>query len=165
MAKDFRDHLVEAMRHEEFGRTFKEIRFGMKLVLSFQASALHACEPAETLDDPHAYTQWEVTVRQINKPVDTPGIGAWDSFKEKEWAKPFDRPEFQRDMIGEFIPTEHCQQLYEDVLAYALEKGHMESEDDITILEADENLKMKHIKACRGCAGAKAGKPAPAPAK
>ena len=96
MAKDFREMLVESSRHEQFGRFFKELAIGIKVVLSFQASETHACEPAQTLDDVYAYTKWEVSLRQVDKPIDVPIIGAWDAFKEKEWAAPFDRPEFQR---------------------------------------------------------------------
>lgn len=87
MAKDFRELLVEASRHDQFGRFFKEVQVGLKVVISFQASATHACEPAETLDDIYAYKKWEVILRQINKPISVPKVGAWDFLKNNVWAK------------------------------------------------------------------------------
>jgi hypothetical protein len=160
MAKDFRELLVESSRHEQFGRFFRELAVGFKVVLSFQASETHACEPAETLDDIYAYTKWEVSLRQVDKPIDVPKIGAWNAFLDKEWAAPFDRPEFQRAMVGEFIPTEHCQRILEDVIEYAISKDQLESEDDITVVDPEVNLKRA---GCGGCGSKKpdAGKPAP----
>jgi hypothetical protein len=149
MAKDFREMLVESSRHEQFGRFFKELAIGIKVVLSFQASETHACEPAQTLDDIYAYTKWEVSLRQVDKPIDVPMIGAWNAFKDKEWAAPFDRPEFQRAMVGEFIPTEHCQQILEDAIEYAMSKDQMDSEDDIRIV--DPEVDLKRAGGCGGC--------------
>ncbi|WP_419786620.1 hypothetical protein [Pseudodesulfovibrio sp.] len=154
MAKDFRELLVEASRHDVFGRFFKELQIGFKAVLSFQASKVHSCEPAETLDDVYQYTQWEVQLRQIDKPVDIPGIGLWDQFKQNEWAKKFDRPEFQRAMVGEFVTTEEAQQILEDVIDYAIKSNHIESEDEIIVLEAD--IELKKLRACTGCSGSAA---------
>lgn len=153
MAKDFRELLVESSRHEVFGRFFKELQIGFKAIVSFQASSTHACEPAETLDDIYQYTQWEVQLRQINKPIDIPGIGIWDEFKQLEWAQKFDRPEFQRAMVGEFVPTAEAQQVYEDVLAYAMRSNHIESEDEVVVLEPDAELRK--LRACPGCSGQK----------
>ena len=154
MAKDFRDLLVESSRHDVFGRFFKEIQVGLKVVLSFQASAVHACEPAETLDDLRAYRSWEVGLRQTNKPIDVPKVGAWSHFKHNVWAKKFDRPEFERRMIGEFVTTEECQRIYEDVLAYALANDQLDAEDQVRIVEPEENLKRS------GCGGCGPGKKA-----
>jgi len=151
MAKDFRELLVESSRHEVFGRYFKELQIGFKAVVSFQASATHACEPEETLDDVKQYTKWEVQLRQINKPIDIPGVGIWDEFKTSEWAKVFDRPEFQRSMVGEFIPVADAQQIYEDVVAYAIRSNHIASEDEIIVLEPDAELRK--LRACSGCSG------------
>jgi len=151
MAKDFRELLVEASRHDVFGRFFKELQIGFKAVVSFQASSVHSCEPAETLDDPYQYTQWEVQLRQIDKPIDIPVIGIWDEFKQNDWAKKFDRPEFQRSMVGEFVPTEEAQQVYESVLAYAIGADHIKSEDEILVLEPDAELKK--LRGCAGCSG------------
>ena len=157
MAKDFREYLVESSRHETFGRFFKELSIGIKLMASFQASNSHSSEPVETLDDLTKYTKWEVALRQV-KPIDLPKIGAWDELREKEWAKPFDRPEYQRAMVGEFIPSEHCQQILEDCIAYAIAHNQMESEDDIRLIEPDEDIKKSS-----GCGRCGSKKPAPAP--
>lgn len=151
MAKDFRELLVESSRHDDFGRFFKEIGVGLKVVVSFQASETHACEPAETLDDIYKYTKWEVSLRQADKPIDVPKIGAWAHLKHNLWAKPFDKPEFQRAMVGEFIPTKDCQQAFEDVVEYAMKNNQLESEDDIRIVEPDEELKK--VGGCGGCGG------------
>ena len=151
MAKDFREYLVEASRHELFGRVFKELAIGFKVVVSFQASETHACTPEATLDDIYEYTHWEVALRSNKPAIDVPKAGAWEFFKHNLWAKPFDKPDFQRAMVGEFIPTKHCQMILEDVIEYALLKGHMESEDEIRVVEPDEEIKK--TAACAGCGG------------
>lgn len=151
MTKDFRELLVESSRHEVFGRFFKELQIGFKAVVSFQASVTHSCEPAETLDDIYQYTQWEVALRQVDKPIDIPKLGIWDEFKNNAWAKKFDRPEFQRSMVGEFVTTAEAQQVFEDVIDYALRSDHIKSEDEITVVEPDAELKK--MRACSGCGG------------
>jgi len=153
MAKDFREYLVEGYRSDEFGRVFKELAVGFKLFVSFQASTVHSCTPEETLDDISRYTHWEVALRSTTPPIDTPNIGPWMTLRDKEWAEPFDRPEFQRAMLGEYIPTEHCQQILEDCITYAIEKGHIESEAEIHTVEPDEQVKK--TMGCGGCAGKK----------
>ena len=64
-------------------------------------------------------------------------------------------------MVGEFIPTEHCQQILEDAITYAIEKGHITSEDEIRTVEPDEEIKK--TTGCGGCASKK--KPARKPDK
>lgn len=150
MAKDFRELLEEASRHDQFGRYFKEVQVGMKVVISFQASETHSCEPVETLDDPFAYSKWEVSLRQINKPIDVPNVGAWTYLKNNVWAKKFDKPEFARSMVGEFLTVKEAQQVYEDVLDYAVKNSQIESEDEITVLDPDEAIK-KVSAGCGGC--------------
>lgn len=157
MAKDFRELLVESSRHEQFGRFFKELAVGFKVVLSYQASETHACEPAETLDDLYAYTKWEVSMRQVDKAIDIPRIGVWSFFKDKEWAAPFDRPEYQRAIAGEFIPVEDCQRILEDVIEYAVSHDQIKSEDEITVV--DPEVDLKRAAGCGGgCGGKKADK-------
>jgi len=163
MAKDFRELLVEGSRHDVFGRFFKELQVGLKVVISFQASATHASEPAETLDDVYAYSKWEVTLRQINKPITVPGVGAWHQFKNFVWAKKFDLPEFQTAVIGEFLTVSEAQECFADVIDYAIRTNQLESEDGIRLVDPDENLKQKS--GCGGCGGkakakAKANQPA-----
>lgn len=155
MAKDFRELLVEASRHDVFGRYFKELQVGMKVVMSIQASETHASEPMETLDDLSGYSKWEVSLRQTNKPITIPKIGAWDYLKNNFWAKPFDQPEFDTCMRGEFIKTADVQQCLEDIIEYAKTKGQLDSEDEIRVVEPDENLKKKSAGGCGGCGGAK----------
>jgi len=163
MAKDFRELLVEASRHDTFGRFFKELQVGLKVVVSFQASPSHACEPAEVLDDVYAYTKWEVSLRQVDKPISTPKAGAWTFLKNNVWAKKFDLPEFQTCMLGEFLTLWEAQRCFEDVIEYAMLNNQLDSEDDIRVVEPDENLKKKG--GCGGCGGAKkAKKPAKAEA-
>lgn len=156
MARDFRELLVESSRHEVFGRCFKELQVGLKVVISFQASETHSCEPAETLDDLTEYTKWEVALRQINKPIDVPKIGAWTYFKNNLWAKKFDKPEFQRCMQGDFLTVAEAQQVFEDVIDYAMSNNQLDSEDDIRVVEPDENLKKSS--GCGGCGGGKKAK-------
>lgn len=156
MAKDFRELLVEASRHDTFGRFFKELQVGLKVVISFQASETHACAPAETLDDVYQYSQWEVALRQVNKPIDIPKVGAWGYLKNNVWAKKFDKPEFQRCMQGDFISVKEAQQVFEDVIEYAMSNDQLDSEADIKIVEPDVDLKK--VSGCGGC-GSKKAKP------
>jgi hypothetical protein len=153
MARDFRELLVEASRHDDFGRVFKEIGVGLKVLVSFQASSTHSSYPEETLDDVYAYSKWEVSIRQIRPAIDVPKVGAWHYLQHNYWAKPFDKPEFQRAMVGEFIPTKHCQQIFEDIIEYAMLKNQLDSEDDIRIVEPDEEVKK--TSGCGGCGGGK----------
>lgn len=153
MAQDFRELLVEASRHDHFGRVFKEIAVGLKVMISFQASDTHACYPEKTLDDVYAYSKWEVSLRQVQPAIDVPKVGAWNYLQHNYWAKPFDKPEFQRAMLGEFIPTKHCQQLFEDVIEYAKLKNQLDSEDEIRTIEPDEDVKK--TSGCGGCGGGK----------
>lgn len=152
MSKDFRELLVEASRHDTFGRFFKELQVGLKVVISFQASETHSSEPAETLDDVYAYTKWEVALRQINKPIDIPNVGAWSYLKNNLWAKKFDKPEFQRCMQGDFISVKEAQQVFEDVIEYAMSNGQLDSIDDIQVVDPDADLKRG---GCGGCGGKK----------
>lgn len=161
MAKDFREYLVESSRHDVFGRYYKELGVGIKMLVNFHASSAHACTPAETLDDPYEYTHWEVTLRQANKPIYVPKIGAWDYLKHNVWAKKFEQPEFQKSMIGEQLTVDECQRMFEDVIEYAMKNNQMESEEEIRQIEAEENVKKS---GCGGCGGG-AKKPAPAPAE
>jgi len=164
MVKDFREYLVESSRHETFGRVFKELGFGDNFFISFQASDTHGSEPCETLDDVYAYTRWEVSLRANKPAIDVPNAGAWDFLKNNYWAKPFEKPEFQRAMLGESIPTKHCQQIFEDVIEYAMMKNQIESEDEIRVLEPDEDIKKSRGGGCGGgCGGGK--KPAAAKAQ
>jgi len=164
MAKDFRELLVEASRHDQFGRVFKEIAVGFKVMISFQASDTHSCYPEKTLDDIYEYTRWEVALRSTSPAIDVPKVGAWEFLQHNYWAKPFDKPEFQRAMLGEFIPTKQCQQILEDVIEYAMMKNQIESEDEIRILEPDEDIKKSRGGGCGGgCGGGK--KPAAAKAQ
>ncbi len=153
MARDFRELLVEASRHDQFGRFFKEVQVGLKVVVSFQASETHACDPAKTLDDIYEYTKWEVSLRQVNKPIDVPNVGAWTYLKNNVWAKKFDKPEFQRGMVGEFLTVRECQQILEDVIDYAKRNDQLESEDDIQVVEPD--VKLKKVGGCGGCGSKK----------
>lgn len=159
MAKDFRELLVETSRHDQFGRYFKELQIGLKVVASFQASETHACAPMETLDDVNEYTRWEVSLRQVNKPITVPRVGAWDYLKNNVWAKKFDQAEFQTGMTGEFLTVWEAQRCFEDVIEYAMNNKHIESEDEIKLVEADANLKKSS--GCGGCGGGKIKKPAP----
>lgn len=153
MAKDFRELLVETSRHDVFGRFFKEVQVGMKLVIGFQASATHACDPAETLDDVYAYRKWEVSLRQLNKTITVPKVGAWTELKNFTWAKKFDLPEIQKILIGEFLTVREAQECFEDVIEYAIRKGQLDSEENIKILEPSESLKRNT--GCGGCGGGK----------
>lgn len=161
MAKDFRELLVEASRHDVFGRYFKELQIGMKVVASIQASETHSSEPAETLDDVYAYTAWEVSLRQANKPITVANVGAWSYLKNNVWAKSFDKPEFVNSMDGQFIKTADVQQCFEDIIDYAMQNNQLDSEDDIRTIEPDENMKKKSAGGCGGCGGGK--KPAKKP--
>lgn len=157
MAKDFREYLVEASRHDVFGRVFKEVAVG-KVMISFQASETHACYPAETLDDLNAYSRWEVSLRSVKPAIDVAKVGAWSYLMHNSWAKPFEKPDFQRTMQGDNIPAKDCQRILEDVIDYGIVKGHIQSEDEIRVLEPDEEIKKnKPLKggSCSGCGGQK----------
>lgn len=156
MAKDFREYLDEVSRHDVFGRVFKELAVG-KVMLSFQASVAHGSYPAETLDDVYAYTRWEVSMRSAKPPIDVPKAGAWSYLKNNYWARPFSQPDFQRAIAAENIPTKDCQQILEDVIEYGIVKGHIESESEIRLLDADEEIKknvaLSGGTGCGGCGG------------
>lgn len=155
MAKDFREYLEEATRHEKFGRFFKEISIGVKIVASIQASEMHACKPAETLDDPYGYSEWEVTLRQTNKPIETYKLGVWTDLKTHDWAEGFEGAEFARYVMRENMPTEEVQKMFDDLVAFASEKNQLDSEDEITTIDPDEPIK-KIGKGCgAGCASKK----------
>jgi len=162
MAKDFREYLVEASRHDVFGRVFKEVAVGT-VMISFQASETHGSYPQETLDDLNAYTRWEVSLRSAKPAIDVPKAGAWSYLMHNYWAKPFDKPDFQRAMAADGIPAKDCQQILEDVIEYGIFKGHIESEDEIRLLDPDEEIKeSKPLKGgpgysggCGGCGGKK----------
>lgn len=152
MAIDFRDYLEEATRHEQFGRFFKEIGIGFKIVASIQASNVHASKPAETLDDPKDYEAWEVTLRQVNKPIETYKLGVWTELKTRDWAQGFEGAEYARYVNRDNMPTEEVQKMFEDLIAFAKETNHLDSEDDITTIDPDEPIK-KIGKGCgAGCA-------------
>jgi len=157
MVKDFREYLVESSRHETFGRVFKELGFGDNFFISFQASDTHGSEPCETLDDVYAYTRWEVSLRANKPAIDVPNAGAWDFLKNNYWAKPFDKPEFQRAMVADCVPVKHCQQILQDATEMAVIKGYIKSEDEIRIVEADEEIKRTKVVGggCGGCGGGK----------
>ena len=157
MAKDFREYLVEASRHDVFGRVFKEVAVG-RVMISFQASETHACYPAQTLDDLHAYTRWEVSLRAVKPAIDVARAGAWSYLMHNSWARPFEKPDFQRTMQGDNIPVKDCQRILEDVIEFAKAKGQIESEDEIRILEPDEEVKKNKAlegTGCGGCGGQK----------
>ncbi|WP_147818917.1 hypothetical protein [Salidesulfovibrio onnuriiensis] len=154
MARDFREYLEEATRHERFGRYFKEIGIGFKLVMSIQASALHGCDPVETLDDVYGYKAFEVSVRQVSKPIEAPKIGAWSDLRAKPWAESFDREEFRRDMVRENVPVDEVQTIFEDIIEYARDKGHMEDGEEPRLLDPDEPIRPLR-KGCGGCAAKK----------
>ena len=156
MAKDFREYLVEASRHDVFGRVFKEVAVG-RVMISFQASAIHSCYPAETLDDINAYTRWEVSLRAVKPAIDVARAGAWSYLMHNSWAKPFDKPDFQRAMQGDNIPTKECQKIFEDVIDYAIMKDQIKSEDEIRILEPDEEVKKNTALKGGGCGGCGGG--------
>lgn len=154
MACDFRELLEEAESHAEFGRFFKEIAIGFKLVMSIQASEVHGCEPAETLDDVYKYKTFEVWVRQVSKPIDAPRIGAWSELRSKPWAEGFDRPEYHRDMMKENVSVEGVQTIFEDLIAYARKKGHLEEGEEPKLLDPNEPIR-KVGKGCKGCSAQK----------
>ncbi|KAB1437207.1 hypothetical protein [Pseudodesulfovibrio senegalensis] len=154
MARDFREMLEEVSRDDEYGRYFKEIAIGFKLVMSIQASNMHGCEPAETLDDVYAYKSFDVSVRQFSKPIDAPKIGAWSELRAKEWAEGFDRPEYRRDMAKECVPTEVVQTIFEDIIDYAREKGHLEADQEPSLVDPEEPIR-KMRKGCGGSCAAK----------
>ncbi len=154
MARDFREMLEEVSRDDEFGRYFKEIAIGFKLVMSIQASNMHGCEPAETLDDVHEYKSFDVTVRQVSKPIDAPGIGAWSELRSRDWAEGFDRPDYRKDMTKDCVPVDVVQTIFEDIIEYAREKGQMEPDEEPVLV--DPNKPIRSIrKGCGGCAAKK----------
>ncbi|GAB7023855.1 hypothetical protein [Salidesulfovibrio brasiliensis] len=152
MAIDFRDYLEEATRHEQFGRFFKEIGIGFKIVASIQASNVHASKPAETLDDPKEYEEWEVTLRQVNKPIETYKVGVWTDLKTRDWAQGFEGAEYARYVSRDNMPTEEVQKMFDELVEFAKETNHLDSEDDISAIDPDEPIK-KIGKGCgAGCA-------------
>ncbi len=122
MAEDFRKLLKEANRSDDWGRYFEDIVVQGFLVLSAQASSVHASTPEETLEDVNGYTAWQVALSQNGKRTLTQkGYGAWDELSRKPWATHFTPHEIDGIMEAEFVPTEVVQQIYEDLLAWKKE--------------------------------------------
>ncbi len=120
MATDFRDLLKEEVRHEKWGRTFKEINVQGMFSMSVQASDAHASIPAETLDDPRRYEAFEVQLSQKTVPfIEMPGYGAWEELSKKEWASRFERGYIAGIMEAAEVPVDVVQQIYEDLDDYA----------------------------------------------
>lgn len=120
MAQDFRELLKEASRDVRFGRWFEEINVLGMFAMSVQASNAHASVPAETLDDPFAYTAFEVTLKQKNVAfIEMPGYGAWETLSRKGWASRFERGYIAGLMEACEVPVDVVQQIYEDLLEYA----------------------------------------------
>lgn len=156
MTRDFREYLEEANRHDDFGRFFKEIGIGFKLVLSIQASTMHGSDPAETLDDVYAYKAFEVSIRQVGKPIEAPGIGAWCVLRDKAWAQGFDREEFRADMVRDNVPADEVQTILEDVIAYARDKGQLEEGEEPRLLDPEAPIRdITKKKKCGSCASQK----------
>jgi hypothetical protein len=154
MAKDFRQYLEESDRSEDFGRFFKEIGIGSKIVASIQASSVHDCSPAETLDDLKAYETWEVALRQTNRPIYVTRVGVWEHLYEKDWAKDFEQPDFGRFLERVQMPTAEVQTMFDDLVSFALENDQLEKEEDIHMVDPDEPIKKidKNRKlSCGGC--------------
>ncbi len=155
MARDFREFLEEATRHEKFGRYFKEIGIGFKLVMSIQASALHGSDPAETLDDVYGYKAFEVSVRQSSKPIEAPKIGAWSDLREKTWAAGFDREEYRTDMMKDNVSVDEVQVIFEDLIEYAREKGQLEAGEEPVLLDPEAPIRKFKKGRCTSCGSGK----------
>lgn len=123
MAADFRKLLKEVNRSDDWGRFYEEIVVQGLLVLSVQASSVHASTPEETLDDPTAYEAWEVALSQRGKRSLTQfGYGAWDELQKKPWAKLFKPHELDGIVVAEYVPPATVQQIYEDLLTWKKEE-------------------------------------------
>ena len=120
MAQDFRELLKEASRDERFGRWYHEINVLGMFTFSVQASDAHASVPAEILDDPYAYTAFEVGLKQNTVAfIEMPGYGAWNEFSKKDWSKRFERGYVAGIMEACEVPVAVVQEIYEDLLDYA----------------------------------------------
>ena len=117
MAEDFRTLLMETDRLVDGDRWFGDIQIGGWFYFSAQAGPFHESRP-QTLQGPMGYESFELRLQSVSGVISYGRHGAWLELKDKPWAALFtqDGPTI---MHAPDVPVATCQQIYEDLLAYA----------------------------------------------
>jgi hypothetical protein len=118
MAEDFRTLLMESDRLEDGDRWFGDIQIGGWFYFSAQAGPFHASRPQVLHENPMAYESFDLRLQTVQGVISYGRYGAWEDLKQKPWAALFseERPTV---LHAPDVPVATCQQIYEDLLAYA----------------------------------------------
>ncbi len=117
MVEDFRTMLLESDRMEDGDRWFSDIQLGGWFYFSAQAGPFHASRP-QTMISPMAYESFELRLQTVRGVISYGRYGAWEELSQKPWAALFSQ-QGPTVMYAPDVPVATCQQIYEDLLAYA----------------------------------------------
>jgi len=118
MAEDFRTLLMETDRLEDGDRWFGDIQIGGWFYFSAQAGPFHECTPRTLLANPRDYASFDLRLQTVNGVISYGRYGAWEDLQKKPWAALF-KTDTPTVMHAPDVPVATCQQIYEDLLAYA----------------------------------------------
>lgn len=118
MAEDFRTLLMESDRLEDGDRWFGDIQIGGWFYFSAQAGPFHESRPKDLLENPMGYESFDVRLQTVQGVISYGRYGAWEDLKNKPWAALF-KEERPTVLHAPDVPVATCQQIYEDLLAYA----------------------------------------------
>lgn len=117
MSEDFRTLLMETDRLVDGDRWFGDIQIGGWFYFSAQAGPFHESRP-QTLLDPMGYESFELRLQTVQGVINYGRHGAWEELQHKPWAGLFSK-DGPTVMYAPDVPVATCQQIYEDLLAYA----------------------------------------------
>ena len=117
MAEDFRTLLMESDRLEDGDRWFGDIQIGGWFYFSAQAGPFHESRP-KTLQGPMGYESFELRLQGVQGVISYGRWGAWEELQHKPWGKLFSTTS-PTVLYAPDVPVATCQQIYEDLLAYA----------------------------------------------
>ena len=118
MAEDFRTLLMETERFADGDRWFGDIQIGGWFYFSAQAGPFHDCRPRKLLESPMAYESFDLRLQSVQGVISYGRYGAWEDLQSKPWAALFST-EGPTVVHAPDVPLATCQQIYEDLLAYA----------------------------------------------
>ncbi|EFL52859.1 conserved hypothetical protein [Solidesulfovibrio fructosivorans JJ]] len=117
MAEDFRTLLMETDRLVDGDRWFGDIQIGGWFYFSAQAGPFHESRP-QTLQGPMGYESFELRLQGVQGVISYGRWGAWEELQNKPWAKLFTTTS-PTVLFAPDVPVATCQEIYEDLLAYA----------------------------------------------
>ena len=118
MVEDFRTLLMETERFADGDRWFGDIQIGGWFYFSAQAGPFHECHPKTLLESPMAYEAFDLRLQSVQGVISYGRYGAWEDLASKPWAVLF-TSEGPTVMHAPDVPVATCQQIYEDLLAFA----------------------------------------------